>query len=86
MSETCTIVRKIKLFPMGDKEEINRVYTYLREGIESQNRAMNQYMSALYMAMMQEVSKEDRKEINFLTEQGFIFSKGKEIGNNYTKH
>lgn len=64
MNETCTIVRKIKLFPMGDKEEINRVYTYLREGIESQNRAMNQYMSALYMEMMQDMSKEDRKELN----------------------
>ena len=64
MSETCTIVRKVKLFPMGDKEEINRVYTYLREGIESQNRAMNQYMSALYMEMMQDMSKEDRKELN----------------------
>lgn len=64
MSETCTIVRKVKLFPMGDKEEINRVYTYLREGIESQNRAMNQYMSALYMEMMRDMSKEDRKELN----------------------
>ena len=76
MNETCTIVRKVKLFPMGDKEEINRVYTYLREGIESQNRAMNQYMSALYMAMMQDVSKEDRKELNSLYQRISTSKKG----------
>lgn len=76
MNETCTIVRKIKLFPMGDKEEINRVYTYLREGIESQNRAMNQYMSTLYMAEMQEVSKEDRKELNALYQRIGTSKKG----------
>ena len=33
MSETQTITRKIQLIPVGDKEEINRVYTYLRDGI-----------------------------------------------------
>lgn len=63
---TNIITRKIKLFPVGDKEEIDRVYTYLRDGISSQNKAMNQYMSALYMAMMQDISKEDRKELNKL--------------------
>ena len=53
------LTRKIQLIPVGDKEEINRVYSYLRDGIFSQNRAMNQYITALYTATMQEVSKED---------------------------
>ena len=64
--ETQTITRKIQLIPVGDKEEINRVYTYLRDGIKSQNMAMNQYMSALYSAMVSDISKEDRKELNKL--------------------
>lgn len=60
------LTRKIQLLPVGDKEEINRVYTYLREGIFNQNKAMNQYISALYMATIQDISKEDRKELNQL--------------------
>ena len=66
MSNTYIITRKIQLIPVGDKEEINRVYTYLREGIKAQNMAMNQYMSALYSTMMMDISKEDRKELNKL--------------------
>ena len=66
MSNTYIITRKIQLIPVGDKEEINRVYTYLREGIKAQNLAMNQYMSALYSTMMMDISKEDRKELNKL--------------------
>lgn len=66
MTETQIIVRKIQLIPVGDKEEINRVYTYLRDGIKSQNMAMNQYMSALYSSMVVEISKDDRKELNKL--------------------
>lgn len=66
MSNTYIITRKIQLIPVGDKEEINCVYTYLREGIKAQNLAMNQYMSALYSTMMMDISKEDRKELNKL--------------------
>ena len=60
------LTRKIKLSIVGDKEEINRVYKYLRDGIKSQNLAMNQYMSALYIAEIEKISKEDRKELNNL--------------------
>lgn len=60
------LTRKIQLYPVGDKEEVTRVYKYIREGIESQNKAMNQYMSALYMAAIEDISKEDRKELNRL--------------------
>jgi hypothetical protein len=66
MTETQIITRKIQLIPVGDKEEINRVYTYLQDGIKSQNMAMNQYMSALYSSMVVEISKDDRKELNKL--------------------
>ena len=46
------LTRKYKLIPVGDKEEVNRVYTYLRKGMENQNKAMNQYITALYVAQM----------------------------------
>lgn len=58
------LTRKYKLIPVGDKEEVNRVYTCLRKDMEMQCKAMNQYMSALYVAQIREASKEDRKELN----------------------
>ena len=64
--ETYVITRKIQIIPAGDKEEVSRVYVYLREGIKNQNLAMNQYMSALYTAHMLDASKDDRKELNKL--------------------
>lgn len=60
------LTRKIQLIPDGDKDETKRVYEYLRDGIFNQNKAMNQYMSALYMGVMHEISKEDRKELHGL--------------------
>lgn len=60
------ITRKIQLVPVGDKDEVNRVYKYLRDGMKAQNAAMNQYMSALYVAMQNDATKEDRKELNNL--------------------
>ena len=60
------LTRKIQLFPVGDKEEVYRVYQYLKDGIYNQNKAMNQYMSALYIATIREVSKEDRNELDKL--------------------
>lgn len=66
MANTYIVTRKIQLVPVGNKEEINRVYTYLREGIKSQNMAMNQYISALYTSTITEMTKDDRKELNRL--------------------
>lgn len=60
------LTRKIQLYPVGDKEEIDRVYKYLRDGIFNQNKSMNQYISALYIATIENISKEDRKELNQL--------------------
>lgn len=60
------LTRKIQIFPVGNREEVDRVYEYLRKGISNQNKAMNQYISALYMATIEDISKEDRKELNRL--------------------
>lgn len=63
MTDNCFISRKVQLIPVGDKNEVNRVYTYLREGTKSQNLAMNQFMSALYSTMMMDITKKDRDEL-----------------------
>lgn len=60
------ITRKIQLFPVGDKDEVNRVYKYLHDGMFNQNKAMNQYISALYVSTIQGISADDRKELNRL--------------------
>ncbi|MCR4845351.1 MAG: IS200/IS605 family accessory protein TnpB-related protein [Eubacterium sp.] len=38
-------VKKIQLIPIGDKEEKDRIYKYLRDGIYNQHRILNTYMS-----------------------------------------
>ena len=32
MGKTTLLTRKIKLFPVGDKDEVNRVYDFFRDG------------------------------------------------------
>ena len=66
MSNINILSRKIQLIPVGDKEEVNRVYTYLRNGMKAQNAAMNQYMSALYVSMQNDIINNDRKELRHL--------------------
>lgn len=43
---------KLKLYPLGDKDEVNRVYKYIRDGQYAQYRTMNllmgEYASAYY--------------------------------------
>lgn len=60
------LTRKIQLLIVGNNDEVNRVFNYIKEGMISQNKAMNEYMSALYLAELNKVSKEDRKELNQL--------------------
>ena len=86
------IARKVQLIPVGDKEEVSRVYKYLRDGIEAQNKGMNQYMSALYAAVMMEACKDDRSELSKLYSrisssklgsaysEDIVFAKGLPIG------
>lgn len=61
-----TMTRKLVLRVVGDKKERDRVYKYLRDGMEAQNKALNEYMSALYIAAVADISKDDRKELNHL--------------------
>ena len=75
------LTRKYELQVVGDKEEINRVYTWLRQGIEAQNKAMNEYMSHLFMAKSCEMSLDDRKELNNLFQRVTNSKKG----SGYTK-
>lgn len=42
-----TTTKKIKLFPLGDKEEINRVFEYIRNGQYVQYQIMNLLMSEI---------------------------------------
>lgn len=61
-----TITRKITLFPQGDKAEIDRVYKYLRNGMEFQAQMMNQCISAMYTAKLNKISTEEWKELKKL--------------------
>lgn len=61
-----TICRKIKLFPVGDKEEINRVYKFIRDGQYAQYRASNLLMSQLvteFYKCNMNIKNEEFKEI-----------------------
>ena len=65
MSEkTITITRKLTLYPQGDKAEVDRVYKYLRDGMEVQSQMMNMCISAMYTAKLRKASKEELKEIS----------------------
>ena len=73
------ITKKIQLIPCGDKEEIDRVYQYLRDGIYNQHRILNTYMSqlgTLYYLYDRDISnvefKEKSKEI-FRNKNSAIF-------------
>lgn len=74
--ETMPLCRPIRLKVVGDKEEVNRVYTYLREGMEGQNRALNESMSALYIAKLHKMPKEDINELEKLLSRAATSKKG----------
>lgn len=46
-NKTQVITRKIKLFPIGNKEEVNRVYSFIRNGQYAQYQASNLLMGEL---------------------------------------
>ncbi len=56
-------VKKIRLYPVGDKEEVKRVYTYIRNGQEIQSLMLNQCITAMYVARVNKVSTEEWKEL-----------------------
>lgn len=63
MKNTQTITRKIKLIPLGEKEEVDRIYAYLRNGMEIQAKMLNQFFSAFYIAKMNKAPNEEIKDI-----------------------
>ena len=57
--------KKIQLYPRGDKEERDRVYQYLRDGIYNQHHILNTYMSQMgtvYYKYNKDISNPDYKE------------------------
>lgn len=64
--DTMVLCRKIKLSPVGEKEERAAVYEYLRNGMKAQNKAMNQHMTAMYVANVLEATPEDKKQLKQL--------------------
>lgn len=61
-----TLTRKVELYVVGDKEEVSRVYDYIRLAMNATYKCFNECMTALYIAQVKEDTKEDRKELNYL--------------------
>lgn len=57
------ITKKIQVIVDGDKEEVSRVYAYLRDGMYAQNTAYNILSSRIYASYLLRESDEARKEI-----------------------
>lgn len=63
-NDRITICRKIKLTPLGDKEERNRVFQYIRNGQYAQYQACNLLMGQLiseYYKYDRDIKNEDFK-------------------------
>ena len=60
------LVQKIKVHVVGDKEEQDRVYAYLRDGVYNTNLARNLFMSELYMDERLKMLPADKKEMKLL--------------------
>ena len=67
MDKKYIITRKIKLYPVGDKDEVDRVYQYLRDGIYNQNKAFNILLSHVYTSI---VTGKTVDEINLIYKKG----------------
>lgn len=57
------VSKKIQLIVEGDKDEVNRVYQYIRQGMYVQNTAYNYAMSALLSSYRLNQTNEERKEL-----------------------
>lgn len=59
MGKTYISVKKIQLIPQGDKDEVNRVYQYIRDGMYYQNTAYN-ILIQQYMLQSNEVPQKKK--------------------------
>lgn len=65
MANTLTLTRKIQLYPIGDKDEINRVYTFIRDGQYAQYQGLNLLMGQLvgkFYECNRDIKSEEFKE------------------------
>lgn len=63
MSNSYIMTRKIQLVPVGNKDEIDRVYKFLRDGMYNQNKAYNILISNVYSAIYSGKTNEEINEI-----------------------
>ena len=74
--KTVTLTRKIQLFPKGDKDEIDRVYKFLRDGQYAQYLGLNRLMGEL----ASEFYKNNRKlDDNFTKRKNEILRNSNEL-------
>ena len=76
------ITKKIKLFPIGDEIEVNRVYNYIRDGQYTQYQAMNLLMSQVGSVYF--LHHRDIKSVEFKEEFRSIFKSDNPIFNDFT--
>lgn len=77
MGNNMTLCRKIKLYPVGDKEEVNRVYSFIRDGQYAQYQGLNLLMGQLTSSYYK--YNRDIKNPNFKEEQKAILRGSNEI-------
>lgn len=63
MSKSTTLSIKVRLYPLGDKDDVNHAYEYIRKGQYAQNRAYNILISHIYAAIYAGKPEEEIKEI-----------------------
>ena len=61
--ENYVITRKVKLHPVGDGEEIKRVYKYIHDGMHNQNKAYNILASTIYTKIFTGCDKDELNDI-----------------------
>lgn len=71
MGDTQILTRKIQLYPVGDNEEVDRVYKYIRDGMYAQYQALNLLMGQLASEYFK--CNRDIKNENFKKAQKEIF-------------
>lgn len=66
MKDKTIIARKVQLRVVGDEDKIKQTRQYIKDTMEEQNKAMNQYISDLWTADRKNITKDDRKELSAL--------------------
>lgn len=66
MKDKTIIARKVQLYVVGDKDKIKQTRQYIKDTMEEQNKAMNQYISDLWTTDRKNITKDDRKELSAL--------------------